>query len=497
MIERKAIDNNVAQGLAAYVEYLNHLRISTLMDMLDRILSNETNLLNEVDVRNAHALADINWARMNINNLIDVNRGGERGLHGFIAEYAEAGLTNARWALDGLKKTTIVLNNNGPADLLVNGKSVQVKFYSDLLNEMKVSADYRSMDMMFAKDHMEVYRKIMRGDREVVFNGQPLRDRQIRRIRQLIQDESDARGLPWNKWMRSSSLDYRQVQKGAIDRTLDGEIEDINQNTVERKTTIKNETAEKKAAAYQKSRPTLGEASKAAGTGAAVQGGLNFCAFVYAKHKDGKEIWEFNADDWKEGGIEAAQGAFKGGFSGYAIYGLTNVCHLPAPSAGAITAGTFGLIDAVMKLRSDSIDEDGFLSLVTMNAIDASGSAVGAAIGQTIIPIPVVGALIGSIISTTAISLGKGLLNKREQAILDAYQNKVDSFIATLDKQYRQVLDGLLNRYRQLGSLQHYAFDLGVNIQLRFNASIDLARFVGVEETSILHDESEIDSFFL
>ena len=50
-----------------------------------------------------------------------------------------------------------------------------------------------------------------------------------------------------------------------------------------------------------------------------------------------------------------------------------------------------------MKFRSGEIDDDGFLSLVTINALDATGAAVGAAIGQTLIPVPVVGALIGQL----------------------------------------------------------------------------------------------------
>ena len=45
--------------------------------------------------------------------------------------------------------------------------------------------------------------------------------------------------------------------------------------------------------------------------------------------------------------------------------------------------------------------------------------------------------------------------------------------------------------------LQTYAFNLDLNIQLRFAASVDLARFIGVSETEILHNEAEIDDFFL
>lgn len=36
--DKHAIDNNVAQGIAAYIDYLNQLRVSTLMDTLRQFL---------------------------------------------------------------------------------------------------------------------------------------------------------------------------------------------------------------------------------------------------------------------------------------------------------------------------------------------------------------------------------------------------------------------------------------------------------------------------
>ena len=39
--DKHAIDNNVAQGIAAYIDYLNQLHVSTLMDTLRQILNNE------------------------------------------------------------------------------------------------------------------------------------------------------------------------------------------------------------------------------------------------------------------------------------------------------------------------------------------------------------------------------------------------------------------------------------------------------------------------
>ena len=272
--DKHAIDNNVAQGIAAYIDYLNQLRVSTLMDTLRQILNNETGQLKDLAERQANALRNLDLANQNVMNIVNSGRGGENGMHGFIAEFAQTGIANARRAFEGLEKSTITLNNNGPADLLINGKPVQVKFYANLMNELKTSAEYRSMDMMFSKDHMDIFRAVMHGDKEVFLNGQPLTSNQVQKIKQLIEEESNIRGLSWDKWMQSSVLKYDQVQREAIDRTFTEETDNIKRQTSEQKSEISNKANTDKAAAYHKAQPNLGEANKAAGVGAAIQGGV-------------------------------------------------------------------------------------------------------------------------------------------------------------------------------------------------------------------------------
>lgn len=120
--DKHAIDNNIAQGIAAYIDYLNQLRVSTLMDTLRQILNNETGQLKDLAERQANALRNLDLANQNVMNIVNSGRGGENGMHGFIAEFAQTGIANARRAFEGLEKSTITLNNNGPADLLINGK---------------------------------------------------------------------------------------------------------------------------------------------------------------------------------------------------------------------------------------------------------------------------------------------------------------------------------------------------------------------------------------
>lgn len=497
MISEQTIDNNLEQGIASYVDYLNNIRLTDLMNSLESIITNETDKLSNLATKSANALSNLDWAKAEIDNLININRGGETGVHGFISEFAETGIRNARDVFQGLQKSVTLLNDNGLADILLQGKEVQMKFYSNILEEVRQASNYDNMSMMFPKDHVEVIEKIMGGAKSVECNGNVLSNAQINNIRKAIEDESTLRGVSYDKWLEASVNKYKDVQKGTIDQTLSGEVNDINRQTAKQKFDIKKETDSDRLKAQQEAQPSFGEASKVAGIGASVQGCFNLGIFIYRKHKDGKEVWDFNIEDWKECGVSTAKGAIKGGISGYAIYGLTNVCHLAAPSAGAITSGTFGLINAIVKYRTGDVDTDEFIDLITLNAIDATGAAIGAAIGQTIIPIPVVGALVGSIVATTALSLGKGILNRHEIKVINLYQERVNVFVDKLNKEYQVKLDELLNQYHKLGELQQYSFDFNINVQLRFVSSINLAKSVGVPEKDILKNEDEIDEYFL
>ena len=105
--------------------------------------------------------------------------------------------------------------------------------------------------------------------------------------------------------------------------------------------------------------------------------------------------------------------------------------------------------------------------------------------------------MVGSIVATTALSLGKGVLNKHEIEVINLYQERINAFVDKLDKEYQVKLDELLNKYHKLGELQQYSFDFNINVQLRFVSSIKLAKSVGVPEISILKNEDEIDKYFL
>ena len=479
------------QGIGAYVNCLNNLRIQDLQIAM-KMIEDEA---RQVILNKDNASKILNYARDNIEDVILRNRGGKYGGHGFIAEFAEAGIVNARRAFEGLNPIVKVLNDNGPADLLIGRNTIQMKFYNNLRDELAQSFHYsEKMKMMFPKDHVLVYEKIMTGAKEVEFNGKRLSIKQITDIRQMINDITKSKGLTsYKSWMKSSVLNYDDAQKNSINPLLDFEEKNI-RKTLRLK---QQELNKKRLVAQKKALPNIKEANRVAKNAALLQGGFSLIFSIYNKYSDGKNIFEFERDDWEDCGLEALEGSVKGAISGYAIYGLTNVCKMSAPNASAFVTASYGIVDIITKFRTNEITEDEFINFITINTLDTTLATIGSCVGQTLIPVPVLGAVVGSIATSIIWEIGKGILSDREQELIQNYRENLDNHIKNLDDKYKIIFNDIMDKYHKLGRLQDYSFDLSLNTRLRFEYTIELAEHIGVSDNQILHDLSEIDSYFL
>ena len=77
------IKSTQEQAVASWVHYLNTIRFEKIIESL-----------NKQDINLENAIESLNTALNEINRLIESNRGGDRGIHGFIAEIAEVGKRN-------------------------------------------------------------------------------------------------------------------------------------------------------------------------------------------------------------------------------------------------------------------------------------------------------------------------------------------------------------------------------------------------------------------
>ncbi len=491
------LKNSMNQGIASYINTVNIIRLEAFSNKIQAILQDQNIEISEHLMKESNALKEINLSEVDIQKYIQTNRGGDKGIHGFIAESAEVGIQNSKRALLGLDKVAVHLNDNGPADIILNQEPVQMKFYQDFFVAIRQSESYRDMKMMFSKDQVDTIDKIMQGDRYVEFNGQILSSGKTESIRKAVNDESKFRGQTYKEWMLASELDYSEVQRETIHKTLDAQKTNIKDTSKENIKESKEKYENKKREASLQAAPSFTEAAKVAAIGGLVQSSLEFGLFIFKKQKEGRNIWEFNQEEWVECGLVSAKGATKGAATSASIYSLTNFVGLPAPAASALVSATSGIYNASELFRNDEIDTEEFMNLVMFASIDSAASAFGAAIGQTVIPIPILGSVIGSIVATTALNIGTGILNDYELNLLKKYKSNIEDYVDNLNETYLVSYKKLIEKYNQINDIQDYLLSVNVNVELQFMTSIQLAELVGIDEEDILYTTKDIDDYFL
>lgn len=218
---------------------------------------------------------------------------------------------------------------------------------------------------------------------------------------------------------------------------------------------------------------------------------------VAKKKKEGRRITQFTANDWKDVGIDTGKGSVKGGVSGLYIYSLTNFINTPAPLASAYVSATLGVVNLAKKYKNGEITSSDFIENSQLVCIDSAISAIGAGLGSVIIPVPVLGAVVGSIVANTMSSISKDYLEKKEKELINEYTRMYMVEIEKLDKEHALMLSKIMKEYYILGEITTMAFDFNLNSKLIFEKSIDLANLYNVKDNEILKTKSDIDRYFL
>ena len=478
------IKSTQEQASAAWIDYLNQLRIDDLVSALSK---QDDNL--------AAAVTELTQAKLTIvAEIIERNRGGIKGAHGFIAEASVTSFGNAEKLIDGLKSCYEWVNDNGPTDMVRDGVNIQQKFvqgdnlwgltkvqehlqkYPDFIKQggkYQIPADFYEKVKTLLDMSPEEANRLQSG------NGDGFTYTQWKKVQDFFQSS----GVSPND-IEPASLDYADVQVNATDHTFANErdkIQEMDQRNRDR--------------AYEASKPTMQEAAKAAGVSAALEGGTAFCIAVYKKLKAGKKISEFTAEDWKELGVDTAKGAGTGGIRGVAIYGMTNFTATPAAIASACVTAAIGMAAQSQKLRAGEITEDDFVNSSEVLCLDVSVSAVASLIGQTVIPIPVLGAVIGNVAGMFMYGMAKDHLSEKEQTITERFLTEMQTLDQILEFKYQKFIEFLRKEFAKYKSVLELAFDPQANIA--FANSITLAELVGVSDEKILREKSNIDTYFL
>lgn len=480
----KLIRSNQEQAVASWVNYLNQVRIDHLLSSFRQQDGNLLNALTSVD----EAIRKIDL------EVVTANRGGQHGMHGFIAELAEVGIGNARRQILGQKPVYQWVNDNGPVDLIRSGVEIQQKFVAAggrfslgaITEHLQKYPDYvkNGGKYQIPGDHFEVIKRL---------HSMPLEE-----AGKLLSRSGD--GPSFTEWRRidvffqegsigieslePSALDYSEVQRDVYESAMAAEGNSL----------LSTDQSQRNNA-YQKSLPSLQEAASATLAAAAFEGGTAFVLAVVARSREGKRLRELSQQDWLEIAGETGLSFSKGGIRGSNIYALTNVTATSAAVASSVVTAAFGIAEQANKLRRGEIDELEFIENSELLSLEAAVSALSSYVGQALIPVPILGALIGNTVGTIMYRTVTSSLSKRETELIERYLGEQRILDEHLAAEYQELIEKLDEGMADYLGLLERAFS--PDMQIALLGSVELARRFGVPAGEILDSERKIRAYFV
>lgn len=467
------------QALASWINYENQLRINRLLAKL-----------TSQDINFKQALEELQKMKFNIDLLISSNRGGSKGMHGYIAEISEVGIENAKNMIKGLSPIYEWINDNGPVDLIRNGTKIQQKFINS----------YGHFGLEKVKEHFEKYPDFIKNGGKYQIPKDFFNE--LQKLMNISQEtaakESTQTYRLW-KWVHDffnenkninlndfepSNLNYSEVQVGNINSVIKNE-----------KNNIKKENQKLRKTAYETSKPTLKEGMRIAAISAATEGVMNFCIGIVKKLKKGKHLSEFTAQDWKDVGIDTTKGTVKGCIRGTTIYTMTNFTETPAAIASSLVTAVFGVTTQAYQLKNGTITNEDFIINSEVICMEVSVSAIASLLGEFLIPVPILGAIIGNMTGMFMYQISKDYLSSKEQALIQDYRKNFDYLNKKFEEQYKKLVSQLKREFEKYTSILEWAFNR--NTKIAFNGSIALADYVGVDKKQVLRNKTDIDNYFL
>ena len=502
-MEEKLIKSNQEQAVAAWINHLNQIRLNDLQDKLNDIAKELEDGLITQDQYFDNAVSELDKYLSIIRNNLD--RGGSKGVHGFIAEAAQTGVGNARRLIQGLKENHVLVDDNGQWDLKINDVPVQMKFSAHTVDHMSLEACLDHLrhypdsfeqggKYMIPKDHFEKM-KWLSGITEEQANkmGTDTGEFNLKEWR-YVRDFIAKNDIPQSEII-PSDLTYAEVQKGRFEETFAREITSIAEKNNVIKKELNHDADAKARNAQNEAKPTVGEGVKATAVSALIEGATTFCSDVIKKHREKGSFKEFNQDDWEQIAVANAVGTAKGAVRGASIYTLTNYTATPGAVASSIVTASFGMAEQINKFRAGEIGESELIFNSEVVCLDASVSAASSLIGQAVIPVPVIGAVIGNTVGTMMYQIAKDNFSKKEQEIINSYLKHLEEQNKDLEEKY---LDCIIKLNRDMGiylSILPKAFS--IDVEKALYGSIELAKWAGVPADEILDTDEKAYAYFV
>ena len=479
--EPKGADRRTAARLAALWTALDeHLRSEALASGLQTRNRAFRDALNEVV-----AVRDFVSSPQRI-------LGSDLTKHGEVAEQMHVAIQRARDLLHQRAPAATLdsVPRTSPVDY-IDGGAVQSKYYSGL-SESPGGVSY----------HAGKYEEFATGDgryhipkdqfeqlRELQETGsiEGLSARIVRRIERQVEAIRQEAGRSFEELLAPGEASYDEVQLDRVHETIDDREKGLTRENERLKSEVRDEH-----------RASLAGAGKAAAVGALAGGGLGLAATLWSKYLEGKNAFrgELTAEDWKKAGVSALKGAGAGAVSGFSVYALTGSTRLAAPFAGSLVSALMGVATLLGQREAGEIDDAQFVDLTLMVAAESALTCIAAVAGQALIPVPLLGAFVGSVAGKLIeLALRGGLGEDAEAELLERLQVYEMEALDQLDESLRAAVRKLDASFGRLENLMGVAFDETVNTQMRFAASIWIAESTSVPAERILRSAGDVDAF--
>ena len=469
------------------------------------------NALNETQIANqsfADAMKHVEHVSKFVGNPSHI-LGANKTKHGEIAEQLEVGVQNAWRVIKGYKPFAEIDNipRLGPVDYSINGVPIQSKFIESCQGTLEHITTHLHKYPGFTSDassygftnkegiyHIpkDIYNELISVKNGGNISG--FRSSKVERIRSMIADLEKQTGKKFEDIVYPSISKYKEVMLGVVDKTLDrhkDELSNFHQNRL-------NDISEKERSlinsAKSITKPSFSEAFSNAAYSATFAGFATAGFNAFEKIRNGQPITSWTTNDWREVGYNFAEGSIKGGVSSLGIYGLTKIAGITPTFAGAIMNSSVGITSLALDYRCGKISYSDYAAGASAISIESGLYAVGSAIGQAIIPIPVVGAIVGSMTTKAALDITKYIAGDAEKNMIQKMEVEFNRLESTLNVTEQAKLSKIKSYYDHLGGLIKGAQD--VDVAVRWLNSVRLCEALNVPQKDIIKSLNQLDEYF-
>lgn len=472
----------VAQVVAASVAYDKQIRAEHLQESLQALNSAFSLAMQEMQ-----KVRDFVGSPKSI-------LGNAATKHGEIAEQVHVGVTRAFDALNGRMPSATFegIGRLDAVDYQVNGTDIQSKYINGLRNTLDhiLTHAERYPDFVRRNSRYHIPNDYYKNLKDLQSTGKidGLSDKSIQSIQRKLESIQDVTGRDAKDLIQPGEASYAEVQQDKIHSTIEN-----------REQRLSNEKDELQNATIKEHSPSIQGFGQAAAFGAVAGAGVSITQGLWSKWQSGKNPFrgDLTVSDWQEIGIQGVHGAGGGVVAGGTLYLLTNATELAAPFAGAMVSSLMGIGRLLQQYHGGKINSTQCVELSLLVASDAAIIGLVTTASQTLIPIPILGAFIGSIAGKLVASALKDSLESSESQLLQQLAQYESTFFEKIDQEYYSILSQFDQYFGNLEQLLAFSFDEKNNTALRLEISVCVAEKCGVPKTQIIYSADEVDRFML